>query len=74
LANQPNNSSHSHPRVDLRLVLRRIGDLPVALLPGPELSSLIDDAMEHEEQGTEEEEISEKEDLPQGRGPLLLDD
>jgi hypothetical protein len=48
-------------------------DLSAAFFPGAELSSLIDDAMEHEEQDTEEEEISEEEDLPQGRGPLRLD-
>jgi hypothetical protein len=49
-------------------------DLSVTFLPGAELSSLIDDAMEHEEHDTEEEEISEEEDLPQGRGPLSLDE
>jgi hypothetical protein len=35
-------------------------DLSVAFLPGAELSSLIDDAMEHKEQNTEEEEIPKK--------------
>jgi hypothetical protein len=39
-------------------------DLSVAFRPGAELSSLIDDAMEHEKQDTGEEEISEEEDLP----------
>jgi hypothetical protein len=51
-----------------------VDDRFVVFLPGAELSSLIDDAMEHEEQDTEEEEISEEEDLPQGRGPLPLDE
>jgi hypothetical protein len=49
-------------------------DLSVAFLPGTELSCLIDNAMEHEERDTEEEEISEEKDLPQGRGPLPLDE
>jgi hypothetical protein len=47
-------------------------DLSVAFLPGAELSSLIDDAMEPEDHDTEEEETSEESDLPQGKGPLPL--
>jgi hypothetical protein len=49
-------------------------DLSVAFLPDTDLSSLIDDAMEHEDQHTEEEEISKEEDLPQWRGPFPLDE
>jgi hypothetical protein len=51
-----------------------VDDLSVEFLPGAELLSLIDDAREHEEQDTGEDEVSEEEDLPQGRGPLPLNE